>query len=145
MSAPNSIGRIRMGEATVLSTMSGTPWECATAASSATSQTLPAGLPTVSQYTAMVFSSIRRSMSAGASDAAKRTVMPERGSTCENKVWVVPYNCGTETMLRPISAKQSMALCKAACPELRHSAPTPPSSAAMRRSSTATVGLLMRL
>jgi hypothetical protein len=38
-----------------------------------------------------------------------------------------------------------MELCSAACPELTQTAPTPPSRAATRRSSTAVVGLLIRL
>ena len=49
MSAPNSIGRSSTGEATVLSTISGTPCACATSASASISQMLPAGLPTLSQ------------------------------------------------------------------------------------------------
>ena len=49
MSAPYSIGRSRIGVATVLSTTSGTPCRCATRASASMSQTLPAGFPTLSQ------------------------------------------------------------------------------------------------
>ena len=49
MSAPKSIGRIRIGVGTVLSTTSGTPWAWATAASASISQMLPAGLPIDSQ------------------------------------------------------------------------------------------------
>ena len=66
MSAPYSIGRSRIGVATVLSTISGTPCACATAASASMSQMLPAGLPTLSQKTARVLSSISFSIAAGA-------------------------------------------------------------------------------
>ncbi len=58
MSAPYSIGRSRIGVATVLSTISGTPWRWATFAKASMSQMFPAGLPTLSQKTARVFSSI---------------------------------------------------------------------------------------
>ena len=90
MSAPCSIGFKRMGVATVLSTISGTPCAWATAASASMSQMLPAGLPTLSQKTARVLSSISPAIASGASDSAKRTVMPWLGSTWANSVYVVP-------------------------------------------------------
>ena len=90
MSAPCSIGRSSTGVATVLSTISGTPCRCATVASASMSQTLPAGLPTLSQNTALVFPSINRSTASALSLAAKRTPTPMLGSTCANSVWVVP-------------------------------------------------------
>jgi len=43
MSAPWSMGRSKIGEATVLSTMSGTPWAWATRARASMSQMFPAG------------------------------------------------------------------------------------------------------
>ena len=55
----------RMGVATVLSTISGTPCSCATSANASMSQMLPAGLPTLSQKTALAFSSICASILAG--------------------------------------------------------------------------------
>ena len=45
------------------------------------SQILPAGLPTVSQKTAIVFSSISFAISSAWSEAAKRAVTPMRGRT----------------------------------------------------------------
>ena len=54
ISAPKSIGRRRMGVATVLSTIEGTPCSWATRAIASMSQTLPAGSPTLSQNTARV-------------------------------------------------------------------------------------------
>ncbi len=65
MSAPYSIGRSRIGVATVLSTISGTPCLWATRARLSMSQMFPAGLPTLSQKTARVFSSISFSMARG--------------------------------------------------------------------------------
>ena len=65
MSAPYSNGRSRIGVATVLSTIRGTPCLCATLAMASMSQMLPAGLPTLSQNTALVLSSISASMLAG--------------------------------------------------------------------------------
>ena len=76
MSAPYSIGRSKIGVATVLSTISGTPCACATRARASRSQMLPAGFPTLSQKTARVWSSISAAMASGRSDAANRTVTP---------------------------------------------------------------------
>ena len=55
-----------------------------------TTHTLPAGLPMVSEKTALVFSSISFSIASAWSLSAKRVVMPWRGSTCASRVWVVP-------------------------------------------------------
>ena len=55
----------RMGVATVLSTISGMPCLWATRASSSISQIFPAGLPTLSQKTARVLSSISFSIASG--------------------------------------------------------------------------------
>ncbi len=90
MSAPYSIGRSSTGVGTVLSTISGTPWRWAASAIASMSQMLPAGLPTLSQKTALVSASISRSMSAAWSEAAKRPWIPWRGSTCDKSEWVVP-------------------------------------------------------
>ncbi len=80
MSAPNSIGFISTGVGTVLSTITGTPCLCAIAAIASRSGMFPAGLPMVSQNTAAVLSSIRRSRAAALSSAANRTWMPRLGS-----------------------------------------------------------------
>ena len=64
-SAPCSNGLSRSGVATVLSAMTGTPRAWATSATAARSMTLPAGLPTVSQNTAFVRSSIRAAIESG--------------------------------------------------------------------------------
>ena len=71
MSAPYSIGRSRIGVATVLSTISGTPCLWAILASASMSQMFPAGLPTLSQYTAPVLSSISASIDLGLSSLSR--------------------------------------------------------------------------
>ena len=64
-SAPCWIGLSRNGVGTVLSAITGTPRLCATSATAARSMTLPAGLPTVSQKTALVRSSISAAIESG--------------------------------------------------------------------------------
>ncbi|MNZ30858.1 hypothetical protein D3C78_481440 [compost metagenome] len=86
MSAPCSNGRQRIGVATVLSTISGTPWRCAASASACRSTMLPAGLPIDSQNTALVLASISASSAATSSWAAKRTSMPWRGRVWANRL-----------------------------------------------------------
>ena len=86
MSAPCSIGRSRMGEGTVLSTISGTPCACAIFAKASTSATLPDGLPTVSMKIALVRSSMSLSNEAGSSPSAKRVSMPNCGSVWANRL-----------------------------------------------------------
>ncbi|MNV67039.1 hypothetical protein D3C71_1598220 [compost metagenome] len=66
----------------MLSTISGTPWSCATLASAAMSVTLPSGLPMDSQNTALVRASISAAKLAGLLASANRTSMP-----CCGKVW----------------------------------------------------------
>jgi hypothetical protein len=56
-----------------------------------------------------------------------------------------PYSALLETMCEPAPASVAIAKCKAAWPLLVAMAPTPPSSAATRSSSTAVVGFEMRL
>lgn len=80
------MGRLRYGEGTVLSTISGTPWRCAISAMAAMSVTLPAGLPSDSTNTALVFSSNSFSKLLGSRWSAKRVVMPNCGSVCANRL-----------------------------------------------------------
>ena len=86
MSKPWSTGFKRAGVATVLSTMVAMPWLCAMSATAAKSMMLPAGLPMLSQNTALVLASTSFSKSAGLSPSAKRTSMPCFGSMCANSV-----------------------------------------------------------
>ena len=62
----------------------------ATSAIASMSQMLPAGLPTLSQKTARVFSSISASMSSALSLAAKRPRCPGAAARATSRVWVVP-------------------------------------------------------
>jgi hypothetical protein len=73
-----------------LSTINGTPAAWATSAIASMSQMLPAGLPTLSQKTARVFSSISRAMSSARSLRASRPSIPSRGRTVESSVCVAP-------------------------------------------------------
>ena len=79
MSAPHSIGLIRDGVETVVSTITGTPWLWAISAMASMSAMLPAGLPMDSRKTAAVLSSMSFSSAAGLSSSAKRTSMPWPG------------------------------------------------------------------
>ena len=90
MSAPNAIGFISTGVATVLSTITGTPCLCAIVVIASRSGMLPAGLPIVSQKTAAVFSSISASSDAALSSLANRTSTPMAGIWCANSVYVPP-------------------------------------------------------
>ncbi|CPU66715.1 Uncharacterised protein [Mycobacteroides abscessus] len=56
-----------------------------------------------------------------------------------------PYRLGEATTWSPVSATLRIANVVAACPDARSSAPTPPSSEAMRFSTTSCVGLPMRV
>ena len=56
-----------------------------------------------------------------------------------------PYSEADATMWSPLLSSVAMARCIAAMPLAVHTAPTPSSSAASRSSSTAVVGLEMRV
>ncbi len=71
--------------------------------------------------------------------------MPKRGRVSAMRLTLPPYSEDEETMWPPCPISVTMPRCSAAWPEAVATAPTPPSSAAMRSSSTATVGLEMRL
>ena len=86
MSKPCSIGLSSAGVATVLSTMVAIPRERAMSAMAARSTMLPAGLPMLSQNTALVRSSISAARSSAPSPSAKRTSIPREGSVWANSV-----------------------------------------------------------
>jgi hypothetical protein len=71
--------------------------------------------------------------------------MPMRGSMTLNWLYVPPYRFDVEMMLSPACASAVIAMNCAAWPDAVARAPMPPSSAAIRFSKTATVGLPMRL
>ena len=77
MSQPNSNGRQRIGVGKVLSTISGTPFLCATLANFAMSRTQPDGFATVSPKTHFVFGRNAFCISAGvASGSTNVNSMP---------------------------------------------------------------------
>ena len=77
MSAPCSIGRIKNGVATVLSTINGTPLSWATFATAAISRTSFLGLAIVSPKSALVFGRTAACHDAGSDGSStKVTSMP---------------------------------------------------------------------
>src|SRR3546814_10377104 len=71
MAAPCSIGRHKTGDASVLSTISGTPASCAIVASAARSDTTPTGLARLSTKMQRVLSVIAAATLAGTSVSTK--------------------------------------------------------------------------
>ena len=81
MSAPHSSGRIRYGVATVLSTMSGTPASCATAATPSMSRTSCLGLEMVSAKKSLVLGRTAARQDSRSSGSSTNVVsMPSFGS-----------------------------------------------------------------
>jgi hypothetical protein len=78
------------------------------------------------------------------SGLVKRTVMPSLGRVTLNRLYDPPYRLGLLTRLSPLCATVRIATSRAACPDATARAAVPPSSAAMRSSSTALVGFMMR-
>ena len=70
--------------------------------------------------------------------------MPKRGRVSVRRLVLPPYSDFDDTMWPPAPISVAIARCNAAWPLAVATAPTPPSSAATRSSSTATVGLEMR-
>lgn len=132
--------------AIVLSTMNGTATSCATAAMVSRSSTSPRGLPIVSPKNALVFGWVAaRHWSGSFGSATKETSMPSFGKLWRSRLSVPPYRLELATMWSPASATLVSAPVVAACPDASSSAPTPPSSAASRCSTTSCVGLMMRV
>ncbi len=71
-------------------------------------------------------------------------VMPNRGSVFFIRLTLPPYICDEATMWSPWLRIAVIAQNVAAMPEAVQTAAEPPSSAAMRCSSTLTVGLVIR-
>ena len=78
MSAPKAIGLHRNGDGTVLSTISGTPWACATSATAWMSSSCRLGLPRLSANTARVFGFIAAAKASGEPASTNVVVMPRR-------------------------------------------------------------------
>ena len=116
-----------------------------TSASASMSQMLPAGLPMLSQKTARVLSSISFSIASAASlvgeadrDALARQDMREQRV---RRAVELRHRDDVAAQVGEVDDR----VIERRLTGARASAPTPPSSSAMRRSSTAVVGLLMRL
>ena len=77
----------------------------------------------------------------GSRGSTKLVSMPKRGRVYSSRLWVPPYRERLETMCSPAEQMVATARCMAAWPLAVAMAPTPPSKAAMRSSSTALVGL----
>ena len=128
----------------VLSTTSGTPAPCAIAAIASRSQITPSGFDALSTKIALV-----RFLSAflnclGSVGSTKRTCQSNLGKVSPNWVIEPPYSLVEEMISSPGSIRLRKVTNCAAWPLATAHAAVPPSSAAMRSSSTDTVGLVMR-
>jgi len=144
MSAPSAIGLHRKGLGTVLSIISGTPWACATSATAAMSSTSRLGLPRLSANTARVFGRIAASKADASVASTKVVSMPNFFRLTASIVTLPPYSAPAATTWSPACSKVISAIASAAMPLALATAARPPSSAATRSSSAATVGLLSR-
>ena len=99
----------------------------------------------VSPITSLVFGLIALRNASRSRGLTKLVVMPKRGSVCASRLMVPPYSELDATMWSPALSSVAMARCSAAMPLAVQMAPTPPSSAASRSSSTPVVGLEMRV
>ena len=71
--------------------------------------------------------------------------MPNFGSVCFSRLKVPPYSDGLATMWSPASATLRKASVSEAWPLDTSSAPTPPSSEAIRCSTASCVGFMIRV
>ena len=145
MSAPHSKGRHSQGEAKVLSSIRGMPWEWAISAIGSMSSTSPRGLPIVSPYTSLVRSVMASSTFSSREASTKVVWIPIRRSVTSNWVMVPPYRLRAATISSPSWQRVSTPINCAACPEAVASPPSPPSREAIRSSKAAVVGLLIRV
>ena len=140
MSAPSAIGLHSAGLGTVLSITSGTPCACATSATAAMSSTTRLGLPSDSAYTARVFGRIAAAKAAGSVASTKVVSMPNFFRFTASIVTLPPYSAPAATTWSPAVSRVISAIASAAMPLALATAARPPSSAATRSSSAATVG-----
>ena len=144
MSAPSASGLHSSGLGTVLSMMSGTPCAWATSATAAMSSTTMLGLPKLSAYTARVLGRMAAAKASGWVASTKVVSMPNLARLTASMVTEPPYKAPAATTWSPACKMVMSAMVSAAMPEALATAARPPSSAATRSSSTATVGLLRR-
>ena len=145
MLAPSAIGFSSHGVLKVQSSISGTCAFLPISATAATSITSRPGLPITSPKMIFVFGWIAASMAARSSGATKVVVMPKRGRVFSRRLMLAPYMREEATIWSPDEQMVITAVVSAAMPDAVAVAATPPSSAATRCSSTATVGFEMRV
>ena len=146
MSAPHSIGRTRYGVPTVLSTISGTPTRCATVATASMSRMSPRGLGIDSAKKPTVRGRAAASQAAGLPGSVTNVVVtPRLRRFWARSVRVPPYRLGLATRWSPACASVSNVAVVAAWPDASSSPATPPSRTAIRVSTAACVGLLIRV
>ncbi len=145
ISAPNSIGRQRIGVANVLSTIRGTPFLWAILANFSISNTVSAGFARVSPKIAFVLG--LNAFWISSSEAFGSThihSIPNFLSVTENRFTVPPYIVETDIKLSPAEHILRIEIKVAACPLLVNIAPTPPSRAAIFSSTALQVGFEKR-
>ena len=140
-SAPQSMGLHKYGEATVLSTIKGTPWAWATSATPAMSSTCKLGLPRDSANTARVLTCMAAATALRSLASTKVHSMPNLRRFTASKLTVPPYKADAATTWSPACSKVVKAMVSAAMPLAEASPARPPSKAATRSSRAATVGL----
>ena len=145
MSAPSASGLHRKGLGTVLSMTSGTPCACATSAMDPMSSTTRLGLPRLSAKTARVLGRMAAAKASGFVASTKLVSMPNFFRLTASIVTLPPYSAPAATTWSPACSRVISAIASAAMPLALATAARPPSSAATRSSSAATVGLLRRL
>ena len=125
--------------------MSGMPCRCATLASAATSATSVDGFATDPAKIARVSGPISDSTKARSLMSSTKSVsMPNSGNRLSIASTEALYRFRAVMMRPPPSAAHSNAAETAVMPEAKATAERPPSNAAMRRSSTSSVGLAIR-
>ena len=102
-------------------------------------------MPITSPKMILVFGWMADSMAATSSGATKLVVMPKRGRVFSRRLMFAPYMRDEATIWSPAEQMVITAVVSAAMPEAVAVAATPPSSAATRCSSTATVGFEIRV
>ncbi len=144
MSAPKAMGLHRYGDGTVLSMTSGSPCACATSATAAMSSSSMLGLPRLSANSARVFGRMAAAKASGFVASTKVVLMPNLARFTDSIDTEPPYSAPAATTWSPCCRMVISAIASAAMPDALASAARPPSSAATRSSSAATVGLLRR-
>ena len=97
MSAPWRKGLHKNGDGTVLSTIKGTPWACATSATAAISSTVRLGLPMLSAKTARVLGCIAAAKAKGSLASTKVVSIPKRFRLTASMVTLPPYRAPAAT------------------------------------------------